>query len=92
MDSILLEFPQDHAFIDDILVVRKGSANDHIYTVEKILRKLDEENMSLKLTQCNFAQKDCEWLGHKITPTGITSLVRKTEPIKTLKPRGRCHS
>ena len=41
MDSILSEFPQAHAFIDDILVVSKGSEIDHISTVEKILRKLD---------------------------------------------------
>ena len=42
--------------------------------------------MSLKLTKCKFAQRECEWLGHKITPTGITPLVRKTEPIEALTP------
>ena len=86
MDCILAEYPQAHAFIDDILVVTKGTAVDHIATVEKILKKLDRENMSLKLTKCKFAQRECEWLGHKITPTGITPLVRKTEPIEALTP------
>ena len=47
---------------------------------------LDKETMSLNLTKCNFAQKECEWLGHKITSTGVTPLIRKTEPIETLKP------
>ena len=28
----------------------------------------------------------CNWLGHKITSTVVTPLVRKTEPIKSLKP------
>ena len=86
MDCILAEYPQAHAFIDDILVVTKGTAIDHIATVEKLLKKLDRENMSLKLTKCKFAQRECEWLGHKITSTGITPLVRKTEPIKALTP------
>ena len=81
MNCILAEYPQAHAFIDDILVVTKGTAIDHIATVEKTLKKLDRENMSLKQTKCNFAQRECEWLGHKITHTGITPLVRKTEPI-----------
>ena len=81
MDCILAEYPQAHAFIDDILVVTKGTAIDHIATVEKTLKKLNRENMSLKLTKCKFAQRECEWLGHKITHTGITPLVRKTEPI-----------
>ena len=67
MDCILSDFPQVHAFIDDILVVTKGTEIDHIATVEKILKKLDKENMSLKLTKCNFAQRECEWLGHKTT-------------------------
>ena len=42
--------------------------------------------MSLKLSKCKFAQRECEWLGHKITSTGITPLVRKTEPIEALTP------
>ena len=78
MDCILAEYPQAHAFIDDNLVVTKGTAIDHIATVEKTLKKLDRENMSLKLTKFKFAQRVCEWLGHKITHTGITPLVRKT--------------
>ena len=39
MDCILAKNPQAHAFIDDILVVSKGTAIDHIATVEKILNK-----------------------------------------------------
>ena len=85
MDTILSEFPQAHAFIDEILVVTKGTEMEHISAVERILRKLDRENMSLKLTKCKFARKECDWLGHKITCTGITPLIRKTEPIESLK-------
>ena len=40
--------------------------------------------MSLNLTKFSFAQKNCKWLGHKITPTGITPLVRKTESNEIL--------
>ena len=85
MDTILSEFPQAHAFIDDILVVTKGTEIEHISTVERILRKLHRENMSLRLTKCQIARRDCEWLGHKITRTGITPRVRKTEPIESLE-------
>ena len=41
MDKILSEFPQAHAFLDDILVVTKGTKNEHISAVEYILGKLD---------------------------------------------------
>ena len=86
MDCILAGYPQVHALIDDILVVIKGTAIDHIATVEKILKKLNRENLSLKLTKCKLAQREFEWLGHKIKSTGITPLVRKTEPTEALTP------
>ena len=67
MDSILSELPQAHAFFDDILIKTNGSEIEHISTVEKILKKLDKEKMALKLSKCKFAQRECEWLGHRIT-------------------------
>ena len=86
IDAILSEFPQAHAFIDDMLVVTKGSKIKHISAVENILRELDRENMTLKLNKCKFAQKECEWLGYKITSTGVSPLIRIKEPIECLKP------
>ena len=52
--------------------------------MEKVLRKLDKENMALKWEKCKFARNECEWLGHRIRNSGFTPLVRKTEPIDKL--------
>ena len=52
--------------------------------MEKILKKLDKINLALKLKKCRFARNECEWLCHRITNSGITPLVRKTEPIDKL--------
>ena len=60
MDSILNELPQANAFIDDILVTTKGTEVEHISLVEKILRKLNRENISLKLAKCEIAKRKCE--------------------------------
>ena len=88
MDTILSEFPYAHAFVDDILVLSKGTKIDHIALVEKILLKLDKKNMALKLEKCQFAKNECEWLGHRISKSGITPMVRKTDPIdKFAAPR-----
>ena len=81
MDAIILEFPCAHAFIDVILVISKGSEIEHIAVVEKILKKLDKENMALKLENCELATNKCAWLGHQITKSGFTPLVQKTDPI-----------
>ena len=84
MDAILAEFPCANAFIDDILVTSKGTKIEHIALVEKILAKLDKEITALKLEKCQFAKNTCEWLGHRITKSGITPMVRKTDPIDKL--------
>ena len=87
MDAILSEFPCSHAFIDDILVLSKGTKIEHIALVEKILSKLDKEIKALKLEKCQFAKNVCECLGHRITKSGITPMVRKTQPIDKLVAR-----
>ena len=52
MKSISNEFPQANAFIDAILVKTKGTEVKHISLFEKILRKLNRWNISLKLPKC----------------------------------------
>ena len=62
----------------------KGSKVEHSALVEKILRKLDKENMALKLEKYKFERNECEWLDHRITNSGITPLARKMDPIDKL--------
>ena len=87
-NAILSEFPCAHVFIDDILVISKGTKIEYIALVEKILSKL-KENMALKLEKCQFAKNECEWLGHRITKLGIMPMVRKTDLIDKLAARER---
>ena len=54
MDAILSELPCAHAFIDDFLVISKVTKIEHIALVEKILLKLDKENIALKLENVNL--------------------------------------
>ena len=75
MGAILSELPCAHAFIDDILVISKGSKIEHNALLEKIVKKLDKKNIALKLEKCKFARNECKWLGHRITKSGITPLV-----------------
>ena len=58
--------------------------------MEKILKKLDVSNVSLKLRKCEFAKTECEWLGFRIGESGIAPLVRKTQAVEDLKtPKSR---
>ena len=63
IDNLLKEFPQANAFTDDILIASKETKREHIASMEKILKKLDVSNVSLKLQKSEFAKTECEWLG-----------------------------
>ena len=43
------------AFLDDILLITKGSPNEHEHELDKILEKLDKENLAINLQKCELA-------------------------------------
>ena len=77
--------------MDDILIITKGSLNDHEDEIDKVLNLLDKENLAIKLQKCEFANTNSVWLGYKIHPNGIIPTNKKCESIvkvdtsKTLK-------
>ena len=72
-------------FLDEILIVSKGSAEEHEKLIMNVLEKLDKENLALKLLKCEFFQNEANWLGHKLLLDGI-SPKKKTEAILKLSP------
>ena len=43
-------------YIDDILIVTKGTKHDHINKVREVMKKLDEANLQLKAEKCVIAK------------------------------------
>ena len=84
MDSTLGNIPFTNCYLDDILVASKGSFNDHKKIVYKILSTLDSYIFAVKWSKCKFFQKEIEWLGFKISKTGIAPLFDKTKAIKDI--------
>ena len=88
MDAELANIPKTYVFLDDILVVTKGSKENHYKVVKTVLTKLNKANIRLKWEKCKFAQKEIEWLGYKLTQTGINPLNTKIQAItEKLKPK-----
>ena len=88
MDAELANIPNTYVFLDDILVVTMGSKENHYKVVKTVLTKLNKANVRLKWEKCKFAQKEIEWLGYKLTQTGISPMNTKIQAItKKLKPK-----
>ena len=71
--------------MDDILIVSKGSESKHEKLKTDVLTKLDKENLSLKLSKCEFFETEVNWVGHKLSESGITPKITKTEAILKLE-------
>ena len=93
MDYTLIGLENTYCFLDDILIVSKGSLNDHKSYVMKCLQRLDDENFRINLPKCHFGKLETDWLGYHISQEGISPLESKTAAIlaleapKTLKKR-----
>ena len=86
MDRTLNHAENTFCFLDDILIVSKGSAEEREKLIMNVLEKLDKENLALKLSKCEFFQNEVNWLDHKLSLDGISPKITKTEAILKLSP------
>ena len=64
-----------YAYLDDILIVTKRSLDIHKQNLQSILKKLDEEILTISLDKCKFACKQVEWLGCNIYGEGTIPII-----------------
>ena len=88
IDLTLTNCKNTYAYLDDILIITERLVEKHMETLEKVLRRLDEENFAISLDKCKFACKQNEWLGFHIDCEKTTPLSRKRDAIeKFLHPK-----
>ena len=63
MDYTLIGLKNTYFFLDDILVVSKGSLEEPKCYVMSCLRRLDDENLRTNLPNCHFAKLEIDWMG-----------------------------
>ena len=91
MDTTLDGLDSTNAFLDNIIIITKGTIEKHEEEIDKTLNRLNEENLAINLHKCEFGLNEIIWLGYKINAEGIKPTKRKTDAIillenpKTLK-------
>ena len=86
IEKTLENIPNKFNFLVDILIITRGTLSDHKSYIKFILKRLDEENLAIKLEKCEFAWLNISWLGYNITQSGISPNNKKTDSIKNLEP------
>ena len=85
MDRTMNNSKNTFFFLDDFLIVSEGSEMEHEKLITNVLIKLNKENLSLKLSRCEFFKTEANWLGHKLSENGVTAKITKTEAILKLE-------
>ena len=68
-------------YLDDI-VVYSTDIPSHFVRLEKVLRRLQEHNLKIKLKKCHFFQREMIYLGHQVSARGIQPDPEKTAAVR----------
>lgn len=63
-------------FFDDILIC-SHSWHQHLHHLEQVFKLMQHHSLVAKLSKCTFAAQQVSYLGHSITPQGVS-----TDPTK----------
>ena len=73
------------AWLDDIIIVTKGSKEQHKKELIEVLIRLENAGYRLSGNKSEFFKSEIEWIRHKIDQNGIRPLQDKLMAIKNLK-------
>ena len=85
MDYTLVGLTNTYCFLDDIIVVSKGTQESHLKYVYKCLQKLEADNLRINLSKCHFAKHQINWLGFTFSQRGVKPFESKTAAIAEIK-------
>lgn len=82
MNSVLSEYLGSIClvYLDDIIIF-STSLTEHIDSIRKIFKKLQDFNLKVQLDKSEFLKKETEFLGHIVTTEGIKPNPNKIDAI-----------
>ena len=72
------------AYMDDILIFSKDKETQ-LNKLEKVLKKLDQANLKLKVKKCEFFTDKITFLGFTLTPQGLSMDPTRCDSLRKLK-------
>jgi hypothetical protein len=58
-------------YIDDCLIITKGSWHDHLQKLEEVFRRLQDAGLKVNATKSFFGRLEEEYLGYWVTRDGM---------------------
>jgi hypothetical protein len=86
MSTLMDSIEYVRAYLDDLLVITKGSFEDHLLKLKVVLERLQNAGLRVNLPKSGFCTQELKYLDYWLTPTGIRPLTKKVEAILRLQP------
>ena len=83
--ELLGDIEGTRAYIDDILVIKRGTFEEHLEQLEEVLRRCQKANLKLNAEKCSFGLNEIDYLGYIVTPEGVKPNPKKIEAIKSMQ-------
>ena len=68
-------------YINDLLIITKGSYKQHLEAVAEVLKRLMEVVMQLHVDKSHFAKQSVEYLGYIVSRDGIRPQPSKVQIV-----------
>ena len=78
-----LEFVR--AYLDDLLIISKGSFKEHLDHLEQVLTRLQTAGLKINATKSTFCSSELKYLGYVINRKGILPHKQKVDAILQMK-------
>ncbi len=86
MGSLMATLEYVRAYIDNLLVITKGSRNDHLDKLKQVFIQLRNAGLKINATNSVFCAQETEYLEYILTRGGIKLQPKKVQAILALNP------
>ena len=80
IDTVICGLPFVYAYVDDILIFSKDE-KEHLEHHSILFQRLNNFGLAINLKKCRFGSNENRFLGHVITPQGISPATDRIEAV-----------
>ena len=85
MAEIFLDMTNVIVYMDDIALITKGSFEDYLKHLDKLLDRLRKKNLQINGPKSTFCTTEAEFLGFVLTCKGVKPQLNKVEAVLKLQ-------
>ena len=86
MGELMGDLEHVRAYIDDLLIISKGTYWDHLQKLDEVLSRLQDAGGKVNAVKSSFSKTELEYLGYWITREGVQPMPNKVTAIYNIAP------